>query len=59
MKKKSLLVKMVVFCMLLTSCGEEAETTKTKKKETKPDNVVYWEDVLVEETLTEETIIGW
>lgn len=59
MKKKSLLVKIVATCILLTSCGEESKETTKAKKETKPNNVVYWEDVLVEETLTEETIIGW
>lgn len=57
MKKKMFLVKLVVSCMLLSSCGEETET-KPKKRET--DNVLYWDEVvLVEETMTEQTIIGW
>ena len=58
MKRKMFLVKLVVACMLLSSCGEETETKA--KRETETDNVLYWDEVvLVEETMTEQTIIGW
>lgn len=62
MKKKMFLVKLVVACMLLSSCGEETETKAKRETKTyrETDNVLYWDEVvLVEETMTEQTIIGW
>ena len=57
--KKAMLIKMVIGCIILTSgCGGD-KTETTKKKEDRLPNATYWEDVLTEETLVEETITGW
>ena len=59
MKKKTFILARLVLAMtLLASCGEE-ETKPSHKEYKKEPNTTYWEDVLTEETLTEETIIGW
>lgn len=57
-KKVFILARLVLALTLLTSCGEE-ETKPSRKEYKKEANTTYWEDVLTEETLTEETIIGW
>lgn len=57
--KRTLLVKMVFGCIILTSgCGDDKIETTTRKEDRMP-NATYWEDVLTEETLTEQTIKGW
>lgn len=52
--KKALLVKIVIGCILLTGCGEETTTEKKEYRKQKPTEVI-----LYEETLVEETILGW
>ena len=53
--KRMILVKLIIGCILLTSgCGEETTTEKKEYRKQKPTEVI-----LYEETLIEETIIGW
>lgn len=56
--KRAMLIKLVIGCIILTGCGGD-KTETTKKKEDRFPNTTYWEDVLTEETLVEETITGW
>lgn len=60
--KRFVLIRMVLCIALLTSCFDGEETKPSKKETKKNKNVVYWEDVvleeetMVEETMTEETL---
>lgn len=53
--KRAMLVKLVIGCILLTSgCGEETTAEKKEYHKVEPTEVI-----LYEETLVEETILGW
>ena len=52
--KRMILIKLVIGCILLTGCGEEATTEEKEYRKEEPTEII-----LVEETLVEETIIGW
>ncbi len=53
--KKAMLIKLVIGCIILASgCGEETTAEKKEYRKTEPTEIV-----LIEETLVEETIIGW
>ena len=55
--KRFVLIRMVLCIALLTSCFDGEETKPSKKETKKNKNVVYWEDVVPEETLVEETLV--
>ena len=57
--KAIVVVRMILILALLTSsCGDDVKET-SKQTRRKESNVTYWEDVLTEETLTEQTITCW
>lgn len=52
--KRMMLAKLILGCILLTGCGEETTTEKKTYNKADPTEVI-----LYEETLVEETILGW